>query len=106
MTPPFSKELTQLNHEDHSVRIRALRELGHLKAAECLMDIIGVIEKDPNDKVKVEDVRALGHIQEIPTSNGSQTSGHLCFGGSSNTCGLGSTRQSVSSLLRWLNSRN
>ena len=65
MTPPFSKALTQLDHEDPSVRIRALRELGQLKATECLTDIIRVIEKDPDDDVKVEAVRVIGQIQDI-----------------------------------------
>ena len=65
MAPPFSKALKQLGHEDPSIRIRALRELAQLKATECLIDIIGLIEKDPNDDVKVEAVRVLGPIQDI-----------------------------------------
>ena len=65
MAPPFSKALKQLGHEDPSIRIRALRELAQLKATECLIDIIGLIEKDPNDDVKVEAVRVLGQIQDI-----------------------------------------
>jgi len=65
MTPPFSKVLNQLIHQDPSVRIRALRELGQLKAAECLTDIIQVIEKDSDDDVRVEAVQTLGHIQDI-----------------------------------------
>jgi len=65
MTPPFSNALKQLDHSDPWVRIRALKELGHLKAAECLTDITRVIDKDPHDDVKVEAVRVLGQIQDI-----------------------------------------
>jgi HEAT repeat protein len=64
MAPAYQKALKQLSENDVSLKIKALRELGELKATECVSDIFRLVEKDESDEVKAEAVRALGMIQD------------------------------------------
>jgi HEAT repeat protein len=62
MSPSYSKPLKLLSDSDPSNRIKAVRELGNLKADECISDILRAVESDEDDDVKLEAVIALGRI--------------------------------------------
>lgn len=66
MTPAWEKPLKMLSELDLNVKIKALRELGRLKAVECQTDIIKLLNiQDPKlDDVKLEAIITLGKIAD------------------------------------------
>jgi len=68
MPAAYEKPMKLLHELDPTVRIKALREIGYLKASECVTDVLR-LTKDENDDVRVEAMITLGKIGDTQIGN-------------------------------------